>query len=170
MKLDLKQFAHEPGAVLPFAFAMDLSDVDWNGRRPFAKPVAVEGRVRNMAGAMVLEARLDTVLSLVCDRCARPFEREKTVEYETLLALSLENGENDDIVLLDKDGTLELDDLMRETFLLEMDTKTLCSEDCRGICPGCGADLNTERCRCKKEVDPRLAKLAQLLEQGPDDV
>ena len=170
MKLDLKQFAHEPGAVLPFSFRMDLSDVEWNGGRPIAKPVAVEGRVRNMAGAMVLEARLDTVLSLVCDRCAKPFEREKTVEYETLLAQELENGENDDIVLLDKDGTLELDELMRETFLLEMDTKNLCSEDCKGLCPGCGADLNVEKCRCKKETDPRLAKLAELLEQKPDHV
>ena len=33
------------------------------------------------------------------------------------------------------------------------------------LCPGCGADLNVEPCRCKKEIDPRLAKLAQLLEQ-----
>ncbi len=170
MKLDLKQFAQEPGAELPFSYQLDLSDVEWNGARPITRPVTVEGRVRNMAGAMVLEAKLDTVLSLVCDRCAKPFEREKTVEYETLLALELENGENDDIVLLDRDGTLELDELMRETFLLEMDTKNLCSEDCKGICPGCGADLNTEPCRCKKEADPRLAKLAKLLEQNPDDV
>ena len=45
-----------------------------------------------------------------------------------------------------------------------MDTKNLCSPDCKGLCPGCGANLNHEACRCKKAVDPRLAKLAQLLE------
>ena len=164
MRLDLKHIAREPGAVLPFGYDLDLSPVEWNGRRPFLRPVRITGRVRNMAGAMVLSAKLSGVLSLVCDRCARPFEREKTVEYETLLAFELESGESDDIVLLDGDGGLDLDALMEEIFLLEMDTKNLCDQDCKGLCPGCGADLNCESCRCKKEIDPRLAKLAQLLE------
>ena len=169
MKLNLKRLAQEPGAVLPFDFELDLSDVEWNGQRPFSQGVHIKGKVRNMAGAMLLNARLSTVLSLICDRCAQPFEREKTVEYETLLAFELANGESDDIVLLNGDGELELDGLMEEVFLLEMDTKNLCSEDCKGLCSGCGADLNREACRCKKEIDPRLAKLAQLLEDGGDN-
>lgn len=169
MKLNLERLAREPGAVVSFDFMLDLTQVEWNGRRPFAHGVHVKGKVRNMAGAMVLRAELDTVLALTCDRCAQPFEREKTVEYETLLAMELANGENDDIVLLDKDGGLDLDGLMQEVFLLEMDTKNLCSEDCKGLCPGCGADLNHEPCRCKKEIDPRLAKLAQLLENREDN-
>ncbi len=164
MKLDLKPLAQQPGGVLPFALQMDLSDVEWNGAKPFAQPVHVEGQVRNRAGALELKAWLDTVLSLICDRCAKPFQREKAVEYETLLAFELANGESDDIVELSQDGELELDELMLEVFLLEMDTKNLCSQDCKGLCPGCGADLNTEQCRCKREIDPRWAKLAQLLE------
>lgn len=166
MKLSLKQFAQEPGAVLPFSLQLDLTGEEWNGTQPFIQPIQVEGMVRNMAGAMLLNARLSTVLSLACDRCAKPFEQEKTVEYETLLDFELANGESDDIVLLDKEGELELDPLMQEIFLLEMDTKNLCSQDCKGLCPGCGVDLNTQSCRCKREVDSRLAKLAQLLEQG----
>lgn len=169
MKLDLKPLAQQPGGVLPFALQMDLSDVEWYGARPFGQPVRVEGQVRDRAGALELKARLDTVLSLVCDRCAKPFQREKAVEYETLLAFELANGESDDIVVLNKDGELELDELMREVFLLEMDTKNLCSQDCKGLCPGCGADLNVEPCRCKKEIDPRWAKLAQLLEPEKTD-
>ena len=168
MKLNLTHIAREPGAVLPFDFELDLSQVEWNGQRPFAHAVHITGRVRNMAGAMLLNAKLSCVLSLVCDRCARSFEREKTVEYETLLALELANGESDDIVLLDRDGELDLDGLMEEVFLLEMDTNNLCSEDCKGLCSGCGADLNREPCRCKQEIDPRLAKLARLLEDRGD--
>ena len=168
MKLNLERLAREPGAALPFDYALDLSQVEWNGGRPFAHGVRVTGQVRNRAGALVLNAKLSTELSLVCDRCAQPFRREKTVEYETLLAFELANGESDDIVLLDRDGELDLDGLMTEVFLLEMDTKNLCSEDCKGLCPGCGADLNREPCRCKKEIDPRLAKLAQLLERQED--
>ena len=168
MKLDLTHIAREPGAVLPFDYELDLSPVEWNGQKPFARAVHITGRVRNMAGAMVLTAKLNSVLSLTCDRCAKPFERENTVEYETLLAFELESGESDDIVLLDGGGGLDLDALMEEVFLLEMDTKNLCSEDCKGLCPGCGADLNVESCRCKKEIDPRLAKLARLLEDRED--
>ena len=169
MKLDLKPLAQQPGAALPFDFQADLSGTEWNGGRPFIQPVHVEGQVLNRAGALELKARLHTLLSLTCDRCARPFDREKTVEYETLLAFELANGESDDIVPLNGDGELELDELMREVFLLEMDTKNLCSEDCKGLCPGCGVDLNVESCRCKKETDPRWAKLAQLLEQKETD-
>lgn len=165
MKLDLKRIALEPGAVLPFDCELDLTWLEWNGARPITQPVRVEGRVRNMAGALLLNARMDTTLSLKCDRCAKPFTREKTVEYETLLATELEDEENDDIVLLDRDGQLELDELLGDVFILDLDTKNLCSEDCKGICAGCGADLNEEPCRCKREVDPRLAKLAQLLER-----
>lgn len=169
MKLDLKPLAQQPGGVLPFSLQLDLSDVEWNGAKPFAQPVHVEGQVRNRAGALELKAQLDTVLSLTCDRCAKSFQREKRVAYETLLAFELANGESDDIVELDQDGALELDELMQEVFLLEMDTKNLCSEDCRGLCPGCGADLNVEQCRCKKEIDPRWAKLSQLLKPEETD-
>ena len=159
----MKPLAQQPGEVLPFALQVDLSDMEWYGARPFVQPVRVEGQVRNRAGALELKARLDTALSLTCDRCAKPFQREKAVEYETLLAFELANEDSGDIVVLNGDGELELDELMREVFLLEMDTKNLCSEDCKGLCPGCGADLNREPCRCKKEIDPRWAKLAQLL-------
>ena len=66
-------------------------------------------------------------------------------------------------LLLDNDE-VDLGEVARTAFILEMDTKNLCSPDCKGLCPGCGVDLNVEPCRCKKAVDPRLAKLAQLLE------
>ena len=119
----------------------------------------------NMAGAMILNVVMNTTLSLNCDRCTKAYTAEKSVEYETLLATELENGENDDIILLDRDCQLELDELLGDVFILELDTKNLCSEDCKGLCAGCGVNLNEEPCRCKREVDPRLAKLAQLLEQ-----
>ncbi len=86
MKLDLKDIILVPGAVLPFQFQLDLSDLEFGGQTPITHPVEVEGQVRNMAGALVLSAQAHTTLSLVCDRCGKPFEREKTVDYETLLA------------------------------------------------------------------------------------
>ena len=84
-----------------------------------------------------------------------------------MLAEERQSDEDDDIALLD-DDEVYVTELARDAFILDMDTKTLCSEDCTGLCPGCGVNLNREACRCKKQVDPRLAKLAQLLAQDDE--
>ena len=81
----------------------------------------------------------------------------------TLLAETLEDEENDEIVLLEG-SEVDLDELVTTAFVLAMDTKNLCSEDCKGLCAKCGADLNLGPCGCRPEVDPRLAALAQLLD------
>ncbi len=164
MRLNLKDVINVPGAVKPFEFQMDLSDLEFYGAHPIDRPVLVTGRVRNMAGALVLEAEAQTTLSLTCDRCMKPFTREQAVPIETLLATELADETSDDeIVLLDGDE-VDLDEVATTAFVLAMDSKNLCSEDCKGVCAGCGVDLNAEACRCKPEVDPRLAALAQLLE------
>lgn len=164
MRLNLKNIINVPGGVCPFSYELDLSDLEFGGAHPIDQPVLVTGQVRNMAGALVLEGTAATTLHLVCDRCAKPFAREKTVRLETLLAQELADERSDDeIVLLDGDE-VDLDDVATTVFVLAMDSKNLCSEDCKGICPGCGVDLNVEACRCKPEVDPRLAVLAKLLE------
>lgn len=163
MRLNLKDVIHVPGASLPFQYQLDLSDLDFYGERPVTEPVRVSGKVRNAADALILEGEAATTLSLRCDRCLKPFREDKVVPLDALLAKQVEN-EDSDIVLLDGDE-VDLDELVREAFILDMDTKHLCSEDCKGLCPGCGADLNRESCRCKPEVDPRLAPLAKLLEE-----
>ncbi len=99
----------------------------------------------------------------MCDRCGKNSLQEKAVSYSCILAEELQNEDSDEIVLLE-DGQVDAGELAREAFILDMDTKTLCSEDCKGLCPRCGADLNLGPCSCKKEVDPRLAVLAKLLE------
>ena len=58
----------------------------------------------------------------------------------------------------------DLDEVVTTAFVLAMDTKNLCSEDCKGLCAKCGADLNLGPCGCRPDVDPRWAALAQLLD------
>ncbi len=163
MRLNLKDIIHVPGGSIPFEFQLDFSDLEFYGMTPATQPVRVSGRVRNMADALVLEGEAVTTLSLFCDRCLQPYAEEKSVPLDTLLATELAGEESDEIVLLDGDE-VDLDELVREAFILGMDTKHLCSENCKGLCSGCGVDLNHEECRCKPEVDPRLASLAKLLE------
>ena len=63
-----------------------------------------------------------------------------------------------------RDSVMELDEPVGELLFLELPSKDLCSEDCRGFCPKCGKDLNTGDCDCNgKEIDPRLAVLQKFL-------
>jgi len=167
MQLDVRKLIHAPGERMDFGFSLDLSDVDFGGRYPIAEPVVVTGEVRNTAGMLTLTFDAVTTLDAVCDRCTKPFPLPKTVSAQFLLAEEVQDEENDEIILLE-DGSFDLGELARTVFLLEMDTKILCSEDCKGLCPRCGADLNQGPCGCKKDVDPRLAVLAKLLEQKED--
>lgn len=167
MRLELKDIIHVPDAVKPFQFQLDLSGLDFYGSSPITRPVLAEGSVTNHAGALVLEGTARSLLDLTCDRCGKAFSREKVVQLDSLVAQSLEDEENDEILLLD--GTvLDLDDVVTTAFVLEMDTKNLCSDDCKGLCAGCGVNLNEEPCRCRPEVDPRLAALAQLLDKDAE--
>lgn len=81
-----------------------------------------------------------------------------------LLAAELEDEENPDIFLLDGDW-LDLDDVLETCFILDMETKCLCKEDCAGLCASCGANLNLGQCNCRGKIDPRFAVLEQLLDK-----
>lgn len=163
MLIDVRPILRTPGKTLDFQFELDLSDMEFAGRYPISRPVAVEGTIRNTADVLWLELTARSTLDAVCDRCGKAFSQEKEVPFRCMLAEELQNEDNDEIVLLEE-GKVDVGDLARTAFILEMDTKTLCSEDCKGLCPRCGADLNLGPCSCKKEVDPRLAALAKLLE------
>ena len=154
MRFDVRPILHAPGKRLTFQFSLDLSDVEFAGRHPISRPVEVEGAVSNTADLLELELTA--------------FLQDKTVPFRCLLAEELQNEDNDEIVLLE-DGEVDVGDLARTAFILGMDTKTLCSEDCKGLCPRCGADLNLGPCSCGKETDPRLAVLAKLLENRENE-
>ena len=167
MRLSVREIINTPGKKISFQFSMDLSSVEFGGYCPVAEPVVVTGEIRNMAGVLVLTGKAETTLHAFCDRCGKALLRPKTVSFEHMLARELANEDDadDDEIILLLDDEVDAEDLARTAFILNMDTKILCSEDCRGLCPICGADLNEGPCGCKKEADPRLAVLAKLLQQ-----
>lgn len=167
MRLDLRDIIHTPGASRDFAYELDLSQVELFGEKPFDRPIQVSGTVRNMAGALELEGAAETTLDTRCDRCLKPLTEEFTVPVTTLLAEELEDEESDEIVLLEH-GEVDLDEVFSTACILSLDGKHLCGEDCKGLCPTCGADLNDGPCGCKKELDPRFAVLAKLLDKDPE--
>ncbi len=165
MLLDLKPLFAGSKAFLPVAFEMDLSDLEFLGVRPLKTPVKISGKIVSRAG--IVESRLDCKVEYLgnCDRCFTEVEKEYTFEIVRTIVQSLENDENDEIVAV-PDMQLDLEDFCYADIVMSLPTKLLCKDDCRGLCPDCGFDLNSGDCGCsKKEVDPRLSKLAELLNE-----
>ena len=86
------------------------------------------------------------------------------ISFEKDIASSADvSPDNDDYIIIE-DKKLDVLPSVEEQIMLEMPSKTLCKEDCRGLCYKCGKNLNEGDCSCEKhEVDPRLAILKTLL-------
>ena len=76
-----------------------------------------------------------------------------------------ENAEDDPELFLLQGDEIDLDEILSTCFILDMDSKFLCKEDCKGLCPDCGKNLNLGPCECRKKIDPRFAVLEQLLDK-----
>lgn len=143
---------------------LDLSGLEWNGGTPFQSPVHVVGSVVQSAGVVTLRAEVHYRYDGVCDRCAGEVHHDGVLNMEHILVVSLNHEDNDSFVLIDN-YQLPLNELVEEDLILDQPSKVLCREDCRGLCPQCGKDLNQGLCGCRQETaDPRLAVLKQLLE------
>lgn len=144
-------------------YDLDLSDLEYYGFHPIAKPAKVTGSVTESAGVLRLKVSVSLLYSASCDRCATEVSRQMDFEFSHILVNEISGDDNDELIVLD-DMKLDLDELLRTNVILSLPTKFLCRDDCKGICQTCGADLNKGACDCSTEkIDPRLEALKQLL-------
>ena len=166
MLLGLSKIIDCPGASIPFSVSVDLSDLCYGVSYPVTEPVVASGTVRNTAGVLMMKGDLTTTIHGTCDRCASPFDREIHFPINVVLVTELTDEENEDEWVFPLEGdSADLDDIVRTVFVLNLDSKLLCKEDCKGLCHRCGKNLNDGPCNCQTELDPRFAALKQLLEK-----
>lgn len=163
MFLDLRRLFCEDG-TLPISAEFDLSDTEFSGVFPIKTPVKITGEILSRTGIVSLNAEISYAYSADCDRCGTPATRQYRFKYGKTLVTSLANGVEDDDVIVLKDMKFDLYDFVRTEVILSIPSKHLCREDCKGICPKCGKNLNEGKCDCKSDnIDPRLQILQQLL-------
>ena len=166
MLLGLTKIIDSPGASVPFSTSVDLSDLCYGVSYPVTEPVVAQGQVRNTAGVLVMTGSIKTTIHGTCDRCASDFDRDVEFPIDVVLVTEMANEENEDEWVFPLEGdSADLDDIVRTVFVLNLDSKLLCKEDCKGLCHRCGKNLNLGPCSCQKELDPRFAALKQLLEK-----
>lgn len=165
MIIDIKELFDAPGTEIPLSTEADLSEVDIWGQKIFRSPVRISGVFKNRSGLVTLKYRATAVLEYNCDSCGKETSKETEYEFEHWLARELESGDENDDYILVPTGMINMDELIMTDVTLEIPFRLLCREDCKGLCPVCGSDLNEKTCDCnKKQVDPRLEKLKMLLD------
>ena len=166
MLLGLSKIIDCPGASVSFSTSVDLSDLCYGVSYPVSEPVLAKGTVRNTAGVLVMKGEIRTCIHGTCDRCASDFARDVLIPLDVVLVTEMANEENEDEWVFPLEGdSADLDYIVRTVFVLNLDSKLLCKEDCKGICHRCGKNLNDGPCSCQKELDPRFAALKQLLDK-----
>ena len=164
MPLELNDVFVTPDSSLEVDECFVYDDLSAEGEQLVVSPVKVSGRVTNTGGLVELTYTAAFTYAKPCDRCLTIAEKAMEREFVHTLALSVENKDSDDIIIV-TGYTLDLFSLVRDDILLELPIKHLCSETCLGLCPKCGQNLNEGKCGCQKEAaDPRMAVLDELLQ------
>ncbi len=119
----------------------------------FISPVHYSFLAQSAGGMVLIRGAVRAEIALACSRCLRPVIRP--LRIGDFFA---------EQPILSPHDTIDLTPALRDYMFLALPGKPLCSSSCRGFCPGCGADLNSEKCRCRPEEggDSPFAALGRL--------
>ena len=140
-------------------------DLDGNH---FKQPIALKLKLEFIGEIVCADFLLKTISAQTCDRCANDFDLLiKTQNQLRFIPFTFSvgrNQDNDDVKFYHPDNpTIDVTQDIHDYILLAIPIKLLCRQDCQGICPECGADLNRSECKCAPtKPDPRWAKLQSL--------
>ncbi|MGN0674397.1 MAG: YceD family protein [Oscillospiraceae bacterium] len=146
MVINLKQLYDITGERLLLDYAVDVKKLSLIKGYSFSCPITIKGAIVNRAGVVTLKYSAAFTLHACCDRCLIEFDRAYSLDFEHILVRSL-SSENDEYIVTELDK-LDMDELVLTDCLLQLPSKMLCKEDCLGLCPVCGTDLNQNECDC----------------------
>lgn len=174
MRLDLTEIAQHVGKQMSYQVDEPASSIE-----DVTVLSAIQGTLRftNTGDLLLVRGHLHTVVEMECSRCLRLFEMPLVCEVEEQVELRAVAGrpnEHPQVTIVPEEGdtlflegnVLDLTELIRQMLLVSLPIKPLHDEECKGLCPTCGADLNEGDCDCGRPVGhPAFAALAKLLAQ-----
>ena len=169
MKLNVSRELKLPGHPSAAELSERFEDFAYQGREiRFASPVKVSVEYSFDGSGLPVRGKVTTAFHSTCARCGKAFIEPFEAEFHERFA---KNADGEDEAYPYAGEELDFDDLLRDTILLNMPGYSLCAEDCRGLCPVCGRELNTAQCACVREQDEEetinpFLKLRSLLEDA----
>ena len=126
---------------LPFEVSEDIDAKKWDLDSfdvKFIKNIHIDCEFRRLGKDILVHCSVLTHRLITCSRCLGESEQEVAQDFNLSYPVPL------------RSDYLEIDNDLREEVLLNFPMRVLCRPDCRGICPGCGANLNFQKCKCRK--------------------
>ncbi len=163
MKIDIRNFSENDSEV-----AQDVEIKFDNALfRAFYPEIAhIKAMIDKFGNDFRVKIHLDTIAHFVCDSCLEPFTKRVVIDYEHIYQIGRGELEvSEDVEVLAADTTeIDLSELLTEMVLLNHPIKMKCSDDCKGLCPECGVNLNIETCSCADgKIDRRWESLRKLI-------
>ncbi|HEY7932101.1 MAG TPA: DUF177 domain-containing protein [Acidimicrobiales bacterium] len=128
--------------------------------------VEVDVRLESFSGGLRAKGRVAAPWHGVCRRCSTPVLGRSSVSVNERFVD--QRGPGDDEAYLIENDLVDLAPLAHDAIFLDLPLAPLCREDCRGLCPQCGVDLNDSTCDCAAPIDPRWATLDGLQLSDPE--
>jgi uncharacterized protein len=166
MKIDLTNIPSE-GKEVNFMLTPDWwrPDLDEDRILGLESPLSVKIRIYLAGRKIVVEGFLSTTLLLRCDRCLEPYSWDLSKDFRIYLSISPFEGDLEVELLQDdlsldfiEGGLLDSDQIIKEQLILNVPMKTLCTTECKGLCPICGCNLNITGCSCSPGYETSLDK------------
>lgn len=169
MKLDITRGIQREGYELPFDLVESWGEDRWNGDEiVFASPVTFSGTYMLAQETVLLRGEARATIRSRCARCLAPALTQVRADVQEAFLHDEQNApQNADDRYRYSGHVLDLDEAVRTALLLELPSRILCKEDCKGLCPVCGQDLNVKTCSCRREFEGRkpFSALASLLDE-----
>lgn len=159
--LDLKKLLEGRVSSVDFSQTLDLASLSGDIVSGTGEAYGV---ISNHSGYIVLEGNVSVRGRAVCARCSAEFELTQDIPLSAKLTDKLANEDEDEFLII-VDSRLDIEPYLESTVVLELPSRFLCREDCKGLCPVCGCDLNKTSCSCQTvERDSRWDVLKNYFE------
>ena len=167
MILDVSKILKETGGKIDINTELSFEDIDFLGESfHFEKPLSLEGKIYNNGKSLRLTVEASGEVGVHCARCMKPMTAQ--IQFDVEEDFMQDEGEEvDEDVILFSGTKIDLSDVVLNSFFMNASGKYLCSDDCKGLCPKCGKNLNEGDCDCEDDtIDPRWAGLKEIMDKS----
>lgn len=161
MNIAISQILGRNGTSMSFSVSEKIEDITgYPDIVDFLEPVKIEGILTNVDDTIVLDAKGEVGMQIPCSRCLAPVKVQ--VNFNCNEKFSHAGVLNEKTETFSGD-CIDLADIVKRSIISVLPMKVLCTQECKGLCPSCGKNLNEGKCDCDTtEFDPRFESLRAL--------
>lgn len=146
--IDVKHLFDTVGSKYEIDENFDFSDYELDGICPFKIPIKVVGEISNRAGVTSARFSVDFTAVFQCDRCLSEIEQDFSLNGNYILTEDNSDDLDEEKYIFCENAEFNLEEAVLFMILLNMPSKHLCGENCKGLCCICGKNLNDGDCGC----------------------